>query len=1126
MKRLLSFLFGVFLIVGCEPTVTEKPVIKLDSDQSALMTISEEGGTFDVVFTSSLEWNASVFYSEGSGWINLNRKSGAGGYSVEKIKVTIAENESDKPRSAKLIISSGDVSQEIGFIQTAGSGNSEEPEPEKVFDVVEGSADVGAEGGTVKVTVRYNVEYECKIGVDWIKEINAKSYDEKVHTFIVSANETTEARSTTISFCGNGTCLPFVVNQAAGEAKPEPYLNVDTDNLSMPAEESSAEVNISSNVDWTASCSAAWVTLSSESGNGDGVLTISVAENPNTNARSANIKVADASGELSHIIQVKQQAAEEEEEEVVFELTESSAEVSAEEGTIKVIVHYNVSYECKVDVDWIKEVKAKAYDEAIHTFVVYANETTEERTGVISFCGNGTCIPFTVTQAAGEEKPYLSVSAENVTMPADGAKKKVNVSSNVDWKASCTASWVTVTPKSGNGNGELTITASANASDEIRTAVVKITDASGNLACSVQVRQQANEYEPYLDADVENISAPAEGLQKKVNISANVDWKASCTADWVKLSPASGKGDGTLTVTVSENESDEARSAVVKVASADGKLSCNITVEQEPSEEEPYLDADVENISAPAEGLQKKVNISANVDWKASCTVDWVKLSPASGKGDGTLTVTVSENVSEEARTAVVKITDASGKLSHSIPVNQDAAVVEDEPVFELLNSSAEVGADGGNFEVEVLSNIEFDYTVPVDWITVVSEQAKGSDKYICTFKVSPNAGTEERKAVITFCGNETCIPFNVTQEGAPVEYNLSVDRETISAAYTGTQTPVTVNVTSNTAWTVKSNSTWCTVTPASGNADGSFKVSVSENTSTSSRNAVVTVTSQDDTSLSCDIYVNQEAKPEEEIDDSWKTAEFEHRSLFMRFTADWCGWCPMMATSIALAQENMPGKIEALSVHGYDSDLACTASEYMVSGYNVEGFPSGLVDGRTWIGNDSSDYTASLIVNAVNDTEARYDTCTGASWTSTVSGNTVSLDLVTYMKKSGSYKVTALLVEDNIVGYQADYENGASSSYTHNGVIRAAFSNAMGDSYSLSSANQVKRFNYSVTIPSGCNKNNLKIVVYIQRADSGSYYVDNAASAKIGVDKSLAVLSDKVGGGNEGIVPGDDIIL
>ena len=1035
MKRLLSFLFGVFLIVGCEPTVTEKPVIKLDSDQSALMTISEEGGTFDVVFTSSLEWNASVFYSEGSGWINLNRKSGAGGYSVEKIKVTIAENESDKPRSAKLIISSGDVSQEIGFIQTAGSGNSEEPEPEKVFDVVEGSADVGAEGGTVKVTVRYNVEYECKIGVDWIKEVNAKSYDEKVHTFIVSANETTEARSTTISFCGNGTCLPFVVNQAAGEAKPEPYLNVDTDNLSMPAEESSAEVNISSNVDWTASCSAAWVTLSSESGNGDGVLTISVAENTNTNARSANIKVADASGELSHIIQVKQQAAEEEEEEVVFELTESSAEVSAEEGTIKVIVHYNVSYECKVDVDWIKEVKAKAYDEAIHTFVVYANETTEKRTGVISFCGNGTCIPFTVTQAAGEEKPYLSVSAENVTMPADGAKKKVNVSSNVDWKASCTASWVTVTPKSGNGNGELTITASANASDEIRTAVVKITDASGNLACSVQVRQQANEYEPYLDADVENISAPAEGLQKKVNISANVDWKASCT-------------------------------------------------------------------------------------------VDWVKLSPASGKGDGTLTVTVSENVSEEARTAVVKITDASGKLSHSIQVNQDAAVVEEEPIFELLNSSAEVGADGGNFEVEVLSNIEFDYTVPVDWITVVSEQAKGSDKYICTFKVSPNAGTEERKAVITFCGNETCIPFNVTQEGAPVEYNLSVDRETISAAYTGTQTPVTVNVTSNTAWTVKSNSTWCTVTPASGNADGSFKVSVSENTSTSSRNAVVTVTSQDDTSLSCDIYVNQEAKPEEEIDDSWKTAEFEHRSLFLRFTADWCGWCPMMATSIALAQENMPGKIEALSVHGYDSKLACTASEYMISGYNVEGYPSGLVDGRTWIGNYSSDYTASLIVNAVNDTEARYDTCTGASWTSTVSGNTVSLDLVTYMKKSGSYKVTALLVEDNIVGYQADYENGASSSYTHNGVIRAAFSNAMGDSYSLSSANQVKRFNYSVTIPSGCNKNNLKIVVYIQRADSGSYYVDNAAAAKIGVDKSLAVLSDKVGGGNEGIVPGDDIIL
>ena len=1125
MKRLLSFLFASLLILACEPTVTEKPVIKLDSDQSTLMTIPEEGDVFDVLFTSSMEWDAAVFYSEGSGWVNLSRTSGSGGYSIEKINVTVKENSSDKPRSAKLVISSGDVSQEISLIQMAGSGGNEDPEP--VFDVMKGSADVGADGGSVKVTVRYNVEYECKITVDWITEVKSKSYDETVHTFIVAPNEMTEARSTTISFCGNGTCLPFVVNQAAREAEPEPdpYLEVDPDYVPMPAEASSVDVSISSNVDWKASCTASWVTLSPANGNGDGVLTVTVAENTNSNARSANIKVTGAGGQLTRTIQVKQQAAEADED-VVFELTEKSAKVSAEEETIQVIVHYNVEYECEVDVDWIKEVKAKAYDTAIHTFVVYANETTEERTGTISFCGNGTCIPFTVTQAAGEEKPHLSVSATNVTMPVEGASKKVDITSNVDWKASCTAGWITLTPKSGNGNGELTIKASANANDESRTAVVKVTDASGNLSCSIQVKQMADETEPYLEVDTESVSAPAEGLEKKVNVSANVGWKASCTASWVTLSPKSGNGDGVMTITVAANASYEARSAVVKVTDTNGTLSYNVTVEQEAAEEEAYLEIDTDNLTASAEGTQKKVNITSNVDWKASCTADWVTLSPKSGNGDAVLTISVAANASPEARSTVVEVADANGKLpyKYNITINQSAADVGEEPVFELLNSSAEVASDGGVFEVEVMSEIEFDYSIPVDWITAVTKQTKAANKYICTFEVAANTETEARSAVITFCGNDTCIPFTVNQAGAPVEYNLSVDKESVSAAYTGTQ--ATVNVTSNTAWTVKSNSSWCTVSHATGADNGSFKISVSENTSTSSRNAVVTVTSQDDASLSCEIYVNQEAKPEEDIDDSWQTAEFEHRSLFMRFTADWCGYCPTMATSAALAQEKMPGKIEALSVHGGGSGLACSASESMVSHYNPDGFPSGLVDGRTWIENYSSDYASSLIVDAVNDTESTYDTCTGASWTSTVSGNTVSISLATYLKKSGSYKVTALLVEDNVVGYQADYYNGASDSYTHNGVVRAAFSHALGESFTLSTGNQIKRFNYSVTIPSGCNKNNLKIVVYIQRSDAGSYYIDNVAAAKIGVEKKLAVMSDKVGGGNEDIVPGDDITL
>ena len=73
---------------------------------------------------------------------------------------------------------------------------------------------------------------------------------------------------------------------------------------------------------------------------------------------------------------------------------------------------------------------------------------------------------------------------------------------------------------------------------------------------------------------------------------------------------------------------------------------------------------------------------------------------------------------------------------------------------------------------------------------------------------------------------------------------------------------------------------------------------------------------------------------------------------------------------------------------------------------------------------------------------------------------------------------------------------------------------------------NQVKKLSYALTIPSGCNVDNLRIVVYVMRQNSGVYYIDNSATEKIGVEKNLGIKSDSWGGGNEGITPGDDIVL
>ena len=234
-----------------------------------------------------------------------------------------------------------------------------------------------------------------------------------------------------------------------------------------------------------------------------------------------------------------------------------------------------------------------------------------------------------------------------------------------------------------------------------------------------------------------------------------------------------------------------------------------------------------------------------------------------------------------------------------------------------------------------------------------------------------------------------------------------------------------------------------------------------------------------------------------------------------------------MMATAMSDAQKELPGKLEVISVHGGGSGLACSASNTLANNYPIDGFPTGLVDGRTYIANYAIPVTTSLIVEAVNETESKYETVTAASWTSKVSGSQVTLDLSAYIKKAGSYKITALLVEDKVISSQADYNNGASDAYEHNGIIRAALSNVLGENVEVTEDAQVKTFTYSAELPSECNKDNVRVVVYIQRKDSdNSYYVDNTASATVGKDKNLDMSSGSWSDGNEGIVPGDDISI
>ena len=165
---------------------------------------------------------------------------------------------------------------------------------------------------------------------------------------------------------------------------------------------------------------------------------------------------------------------------------------------------------------------------------------------------------------------------------------------------------------------------------------------------------------------------------------------------------------------------------------------------------------------------------------------------------------------------------------------------------------------------------------------------------------------------------------------------------------------------------------------------------------------------------------------------------------------------------------------------------------------------------------NYSGNTGANCILSVADETESSYPTTSGIAMTSSLDERTLSVDLSVYFKKADEYKVTVLLLEDAIYGYQ----NGGGYNYRHDHVVRMALSPALGEEISVETDGSVWSKTYSAEVPSDCDLSNLKVLAYVQKrygdqtvvenvylatyGDYGDWYVDNARSCEVGTSHEL----------------------
>lgn len=335
---------------------------------------------------------------------------------------------------------------------------------------------------------------------------------------------------------------------------------------------------------------------------------------------------------------------------------------------------------------------------------------------------------------------------------------------------------------------------------------------------------------------------PTEGGELTIQFTTNVDWRAEVkeaeAKEWCSLSPASGKpGENTLKVIALENEGTENRTVTVVLKALE--LTQEIVVTQLQKDALVLSGKKVFEVAYQGENLEFAV--SHNSELKATADVDWITEVKAKAVEESKLTFAVAPNTGE-ARTG--KITFEAGSLKEVVEVKQAAWAFEWSVTPEETAKTFE--AEGGEYEVTVVANVEYTVAVPEnDWLTV--ENTEG----VYTFTAAANTTPEAREVEVKIAPKdekyaESAVTIKMNQKGAGAKLEVSdVDDKWFSFAATSFEVTVDTNleVEVTYGWDAEGVDPWISYTDAA----GVYTFAVAENAGWNLRSAFVYITPKDE---------------------------------------------------------------------------------------------------------------------------------------------------------------------------------------------------------------------------------------------------------------------------------------
>ena len=556
--------------------------------------------------------------------------------------------------------------------------------------------------------------------------------------------------------------------------------------------------------------------------------------------------------------------------------------------------------------------------------------------------------------------PSLTLSSQNLSLdPTSGSSTTFTVTSNTNWSIGYNADWLSVSPRSGSNNGTVTITADANVNTDPRGTQLTVS-ANGLTPKTITITQAsmdlpADSYEPNetepnafeLPVVFTDHMAIVTTTAAQISTSSDVDYyKINVPAGFIynitalfhdshenynlfngeisyKLG-SSGSWSSTFDYYVPDFTFAGGDYIYFKVqphfTAEKGKYTLDVTLNQNSAT--PTMSVSTYDLTiAEDDNSTNTFTVTSNSGWRIVSSDPWITVSPASGWGNNTVTVTGMANTYSYSRYSYLTVS-CPGVSSQYINVSQDGggspladgyetndtevdatdlavSFTDDLATIRTIGSNIHSSTDVDYYKVQLpagytysvtsrlLDSYNYDedefYTIDAkyavkkgaadSWNTAYDYQNdfiyEGGD-YLY-FKVLPYYSSYE---------GTYSLEINIYRALGSPTLNISSYDETIEAA-SGSSVDFSIT-SSGTNWTISSSESWLTPNITTGTGNTTITLNATANGNELEESGFITVSGYG--VLSQEIYVSQNGigySPDIYEDNNTESAAFEGSVAF-----------------------------------------------------------------------------------------------------------------------------------------------------------------------------------------------------------------------------------------------------